>query len=120
MLRIPASLELPIFLIVPLNKLQREQREIAYSLSNGLCAICGKPYTGKQPQYAHKIANTEPNRKKYGSFIIDHPMNGAIVCSLKCNQAMNIAFNKGAVLGLLADIVMFEIRKFNNLGENNG
>lgn len=100
-----------------MTKKQIEQREKAYAVANGLCAVCGKPYAGKQPQYAHKIANTKPNRQKYGSFIIDHPMNGAIVCSLKCNQTMNIAFNKGAVLALMADIVIFEIRRFNIKGE---
>lgn len=93
---------------------QKKQREIAYSYSGGVCAICGKPLNEGQPQYAHKIANTKPNRAKYGSFVMDHPMNGLYVCSLGCNQLVNIGFNKGAVLGLLADIVMYEIRKFNN------
>lgn len=93
---------------------QIEQREIAYSLSCGKCAKCGKPILQGQMQYAHKIANTKPNRNKYGSFVIDHPLNGAYVCSLECNHVMNIGYNKGEILKLLADIVMFEMRKFEN------
>lgn len=93
---------------------QIEQRNIAYSMSGGVCAVCGKPLIEGAPQYAHRIANTKTNRDKYGSFIIDNPMNGAYVCSLGCNQNMNIALNKGAVLCLIADITMYEMRKFNN------
>lgn len=93
---------------------QREQREKAFNRSCGVCAYCGKPLNSGQPQYAHKIANTEMNRKLYGSFFIDHTMNGEMVCSLGCNQSMNIGYNKGKVLGLLADIIIFEIRKHNN------
>lgn len=100
-----------------MTKEQKEQREISLGLSNGFCCVCGKPILAGHPQYAHKIANTTTNRKKYGSFIIDHPLNGVMVCSLECNQSMNIGFNRGAVLGLIADIVMFEIRKFNNKRE---
>lgn len=93
---------------------QRKQREVAYDLSFGVCAVCGKPLNTGAPQYAHKIANTKTNRSKYGSFIIDNPLNGAYVCSLGCNQKMNIAFNKGAVLDLIAEITLFEMRKFCN------
>lgn len=87
---------------------------MAYLLSGGVCAVCGKPLNYGAPQYAHKIANTKTNRAKYGSFVIDNVLNGAYVCSLGCNQSMNIAFNKGEVLKLIADITMYEIRKFNN------
>ena len=93
---------------------QKQQRMTAYSMSGGTCAICGKPLNNGAPQYAHKIANTKTNRTKYGSFIIDNPMNGAYVCSLGCNQSMNIAHDKGAVLCLIADITMYEMRKFKN------
>jgi len=99
-----------------MNREQIKQREVAYSCSNGVCAVCGKPLNEGQPQYAHRIANTKTNRTKYGTFIIDNPMNGVYVCSLRCNQSVNIAFDKGAVLKLIADITMFEIRKFVNNG----
>lgn len=93
---------------------QREQRELALERSDDLCAVCGKPLKQGQPQYAHKIANTKTNRSKYGSFVIDHTLNGAMVCSLGCNQAMNIGFNRGAVLNLIADITLMEMRRFQN------
>lgn len=97
-----------------MTKAQREQRELAMGFSDGLCAVCGKPLNQGQAQYAHKIANTKTNRSKYGSFVIDHTLNGAMVCSLSCNQAMNIGFNRGAVLNLIADITLMEMRRFQN------
>ena len=83
-------------------------------MSCGACAVCGKDLNGTAKQYAHKIANTKTNRAKYGSFVIDSPLNGAYVCSLKCNQTMNIGFNKGECLKLIADITLYEMRKFTN------
>lgn len=97
-----------------MTKQQIQQREQALGLSGGVCAVCGKPLNSGAPQYAHKIANTKTNRNKYGSFIIDNVLNGAYVCSLGCNQRMNIGFNKGAILDLIAEITLFEMRKFCN------
>ena len=92
---------------------EQEQRRKSLSVSGGVCAICGKSLNAYGfPQYAHKIANTITNRKIYGSFFIDHYLNGAMVCSLKCNDAMNIGNNKGKVLALLADIVIQETKDF--------
>lgn len=97
-----------------MTKKKIEQREQAIARSHGICAICGGSiYQYGTPQYAHKIANTEYFRKMYGSFVIDSTINGEMVCSLSCNQAVNIGYNKGEVLKLLADIVMYEMRRFN-------
>lgn len=91
----------------------QHQKEIAFQKSNKLCPVCGKSiYEYNTPQYAHKIAYTKANLKKYGTFFINHFLNGEYVCSLKCNDACNIGFNKGKVLCLLADIVMYEIKNF--------
>lgn len=95
-----------------MNSAQKEQRKIALNRNFGICPICnGSIYQYGTPQYAHKIANTEPNRKKYGSFIIDHTLNGEMVCSLSCNQSMNIGMNKRKSLLLLADIITYELKK---------
>lgn len=92
---------------------QKEQRRQALTRSGGKCPVCGGSINQYgTPQYAHKIANTELNRKKYGSFFVDHWMNGEYVCSLPCNQSCNIGNNRGKVLGLLADILIYEMRKF--------
>ena len=90
---------------------QKQQREQALSRSCYVCAVCGKPINSGAPQYAHKIANTKANRAKYGSFFIDHTLNGEYVCSLGCNQKMNIGQNPGKCLALLADIIIYEIKK---------
>lgn len=97
-----------------MNEIQKEQRENALGRSGYKCYVCGASLNGKQPQYAHRIANTKTNRSKYGSFFVDHTLNGEMVCSLECNQALNIGFNKGAVLELMASILLFEMRKFKN------
>lgn len=99
-----------------MTKIEIEQRENALARCQGICEICGGSIQQYgTPQYAHKIANTALFRKKYGSFVVDHTLNGGYVCSLACNQSMNIGFNTGAVLGLMADIVEYEIRKFSGI-----
>lgn len=96
-----------------MNNAQREQRVKALARSGCICPVCGGSiYQFGTPQYAHKIANTKMNREKYGSFFIDNSLNGEMVCSLNCNQALNIGFNRGAVLCLLADIIAEEMRNF--------
>lgn len=92
---------------------QVEQREEAYSLSGGMCSVCGKPLLQGQPQYAHRIGNTEVNRKKYGSFFIDSAENGRYVCSLDCNAKVDVGKSLGRQLQVLIDIILYESRKFN-------
>lgn len=91
---------------------QIEQRQTALVTCGGVCEICGKQLTNSMWQGAHRIANTKANREKWGTWIIDHPKNIAIVCSLKCNDACNIGNNPGECLDLVARIVAYEMRKF--------
>ena len=91
----------------------REQREKALARSCGVCAVCGKPLSEGQMQYAHAIGNTEVNRKKYGSFFIDSTYNGELVCSLACNASIDVGKSKGKILDKLADILIKEINAFN-------
>ena len=96
-----------------MTEVEKEQRRQALARSGGICPVCGGSINQYgTPQYAHKIANTDTNREKYGSFFIDHFLNGEYVCSLACNSSCNIGNNPGKVLELLADIVIYEIRKF--------
>ena len=88
---------------------EKLQRQIALASCGNVCEICGQTLTTWQG--AHKIANTKSNRKKWGDFIIDHPMNIAIVCSLKCNDACNIGYNKAETLNLIEKIIKSEKRK---------
>ena len=77
---------------------QKTQREQAQGRSGGVCYICGKPLKDGQMQYAHRIGNTEVNRKKYGSFFIDSTYNGELVCSLGCNASVDVGKGKGKIL----------------------
>lgn len=99
-----------------MNEAERRQRVEAITTCGGVCEVCGKPLTNSTWQGAHRIANTETNRKKWGNFVIDHPLNIAIVCSLACNHVCNIGFNQGECLRLVKKIVERELVKFG--GEN--
>ncbi len=94
---------------------QREQREKALCRSGYRCANCGKSiYEYGSPQYAHKLSNSQKNRQKYGALIIDHTLNGEYTCCLDCNSAMLIDNKPREILKLLADIVMYEIKHFDD------
>lgn len=95
-----------------MTEAQEEQRKIRLAMSGGVCEVCGKPLT--KMQGAHRIANTETNRRKWGSFIIDHPLNIKIVCSLACNHVCNIGYNPGECLRLVKEIAEYELRKFSS------
>ena len=94
-----------------MNEREIEQRESALARSCGACAVCGKPLTQGQVQYAHKIGNREIYRKKYGSWIIDHSLNGEMVCGLGCNQSVDVGSSYGNHLEVIADIVIAEYQK---------
>lgn len=93
-----------------MNESQIWQRQLALSKSGGRCEICGKEL--EQMQGAHRIANTKMNRTKYGSLVIDHPFNIAIVCSLECNQSCNIGNNPGKSLKLAKKIIEYELKRY--------
>lgn len=96
---------------------QINQREKAVVRSCGVCSVCGKPLCYGAGQYAHRIGNTEVNRKKYGSFFIDSTYNGEYVCSLECNASVDVGKSKGNILNALADILLKEMNDFK--GGNN-
>jgi hypothetical protein len=92
------------------NEKQIEQREQALQRAGGcVCQVCGMPF--KSGQYAHKIANKEMWRKKYGAWIIDHTLNGEYVCSLSCNQSVDVGSSYGNHLEVIADIIIAEYKK---------
>lgn len=90
---------------------QREQRERAYSRSCGVCAVCGKQLSEGQMQYAHKIPQKEMYIKKYGTWVIDNTLNGELVCSLACNQSVDVGSSYGNHLDVIADILIAEFVK---------
>lgn len=94
---------------------QKEQRRYALAISGGVCEVCGAPL-GARAQGAHRIADTQANRHKWGALIIDHPLNVAMVCSLKCNDACNIGYRPYEALRLAFTILGAEMRKYE--GEN--
>lgn len=88
---------------------QRNQRQYALSISGGVCEVCGKPLKDGQPQAAHRIGNTQVNRKKYGDMVIDSPLNVGYTCSLKCNGKLDISQNPHACMALILRIYKREL-----------
>ena len=95
-----------------MTEAERRQRIEALTTRGELCEVCGKTLTPGTWQGAHRIANTKPNRAKWGNFVIDHPLNIAIVCSLACNHVCNIGYNEGECLRLVQKIIQRELRRF--------
>ena len=95
-----------------MTRAERMQRAERLAVCGGVCEVCGKQLTPTTWQGAHRIANTDSNRKKWGSWVIDHPLNIKIVCSLACNHVCNIGYNPGECLRLVREIVEKELKKF--------
>ena len=96
-----------------MTEAQKEQRMLQLAKSGGVCEVCGRTLTPSTWQGAHRIANTEANRKKWGSWIIDAPENIAIVCSLKCNQECNVGYTPSECLEIAEKVLKREKQKWN-------
>lgn len=90
---------------------QIEQRIEAVRRSFGVCSVCGKPLSEGQSQYAHKIPQKEMFIRKYGTWIIDHTLNGKMVCSLGCNVSVDVGSSYGNHLDVISDILIAEYVK---------
>lgn len=95
-----------------MTETEKAQRRYALAISGGVCEVCGRALRDGQPQGAHRIGNTKTNREKYGSFVIDHRFNIGMTCSLKCNGALDISGNTGAVLRLIQKIYNAEALRY--------
>lgn len=72
----------------------QEQRQEIFRRDEYTCKACGESiYRFGNPQLAHRISQSVMNVKRYGKEVIHHPLNMASVCSLRCNDAMNIGFS---------------------------
>ena len=91
---------------------QKEQRIKAYERTDYICPVCGGSiYQYGAPQYAHAISQKEIWRKKYGSWVIDHTLNGEMVCSLSCNNSFDKGSSYGNHLEVIANILIYEYKK---------
>lgn len=94
-----------------MTEVQIEQRSEAVARSCGVCYICGKPLNQSFAQFSHRIANKDVWRKKYGSFIIDHTLNGEYACSTEHNYEIDVGSSYGNHLEVIADILIYEFEK---------
>ena len=93
------------------NEKQMDQRNEALGRACGKCFICGKPLYSSFAQFSHRIANKEVWRKKYGSLIIDHSLNGEYTCCTEHNYKVDCGSSYGNHLEVIADIIIAEYKK---------
>ena len=65
-----------------------ETQILLYERARGLCENCGKPVMFANMQIGHKIPQYKRYIEMYGEDIIHHPLNLAMVCSNRCNDAV--------------------------------
>ena len=89
----------------------QEQRQEIFKRDGYTCQACGESiYRFGTMQLAHRISQSVMNVKRYGKEVIHHPLNMASVCSLRCNDAMNIGFSTKQA-DELAEKIKRELRK---------
>lgn len=82
-----------------------EERVAIYNRDGGRCCTCGKPVAFDAFQLAHGVAATKANRRRWGSDIIDHPLNKHVVCPCaRCNDGALISNKLDACLQLVREI----------------
>ena len=94
-------------------KLEANERRGALIIQQVYCPVCGDYLRAGVPQYAHRIADTKANRRRYGGEVIDHPLNMTLVCSNKCNDACNIG-GKPVQAQELAEKIKKELQTLDN------
>ncbi len=81
-----------------------EKKERIYYARGGVCEFCRKPVTLAECQMAHRIPKSKMFLKMFGKKVIHSAGNLALTCSLKCNAAVNIGNNPGAIEELVGEI----------------
>lgn len=77
-----------------------EMKDYIYHRDGGTCRNCGRDvrYPG---QLAHLIPQSQANIEKYGEEVIHHEENMKLVCSLQCNNALQITNRPEAISNLV-------------------
>ena len=70
-------------------------KEIVTKPYTGYCPVCGEKLNwnwanGIQGQFAHVLSNTKRMKLKYGEEVIRSSFNVAQVCSLECNNSIQL------------------------------
>ena len=87
-----------------MKQAEKDAIERMYLHHDYMCFVCHHKVT----QRAHIISNSKVNRKRYGSEIIDSPLNWLGACNLKHNALIDIGKND-----LLIDLIVFYIQHNN-------
>ena len=86
-------------------------RRILWIEQAGCCPVCGVELDpGELMDLAHRIPDTKANRRKYGSEILDHPDNLALV-DVRRGKACNDAGLLGAARPVEREALVASIRE---------
>ena len=93
------------------HELWLRNRRILWARQDGCCPVCGVEMDPCEPMdVAHRVPDTKPNRKKYGSELLDHPDNLALV-HVRRGKACNDAVLLGAARPVEREALMESIRE---------
>jgi hypothetical protein len=93
-----------------MTQTQKDNYQKAYERDNWQCQIEGCPK--RATQQGHRIGNTVLNRKMYGDYIIDHPVNTVSVCDTKDHNRMvdvSSKTNESGVLEVIEEIKVYDL-----------
>lgn len=85
---------------------------ILWDRQDECCPVCGVEMDpGERMELAHRVPDTKNNRGKYGSAVLDHPDNLALVCTRNGvdGKACNSAVLRGAARPVYRDELMARI-----------
>lgn len=88
----------------------QDERAAIYRRDHARCQACGHLVAVDSFELAHRIADSVAMRKKYGSAIIDHPLNRCVTHRGACNSAVLVTHNPVAREALV-DRIFAEIDK---------
>ena len=89
-----------------------DYRRFMESREHVLCPVCGgplplNPRNYRNGQFAHFLSRRKAHYRRYGKEIIDSIYNGVIVCSLRCNNAVELNYGSQPVLSnQVRDLIM--------------
>jgi hypothetical protein len=80
-----------------------KERDFLYHYYDGRCQVCGRPLDYNTFSVSHCIADTKPNRHKWGKDVINHWKNHLPTCRTNnCNDACNCGNNPAKCAEIVA------------------
>lgn len=83
----------------------QEKRLELFAAADWKSVVSGEPLQSGVPQLAHRVARTRGALDKWGSEVVDHPLNLVPVRNLRENDFVNIGFDRQQCHALMERII---------------